>query len=867
MNTKTMTAFACAFALACSAFADAPNWLSGGTLSAWPEVTDAVGGEWDNVDYATYNSDKAALEVETDDSAALTFTADAAKTLGEGTLSVTFTSVIEFNAFDKGKEPTIDANAKAGVILVNDDGSYSYYVLAQDKNDTSKNAWIQHATADSLAAVSVSVKIANSATAGIKTVTYNIAGSEMNYSVVNADNTLSTASYAGSGYVASFGADAEVQTSTLTVDALALATLNARVKEVFVDDVLVSEPYPAIPYGAAVRVVFDGTGNYMITGTKETVYPSVTGNINVSGLPQDAGDVVLAAAKLGDEKYETFAAAYAAATGDGTETITLCQNLNVNGSQTLLIEKSLTIDLGGFEVGSVGDVKTNDYIFDIRNCEVTIKNGMIIRRASINGIQATGTLVRVRGTAATQEASAIWAKLTIEEDLTIKNLGNEDVFIESGKTVPTATSSSVSVRDYAQFIMNGGRIDNAVAETETEPKQHKFAINTRGTGTATINGGIIKGVPIQVSYKEGVAADTTQANSIIIPTDSTAEFEYNPIDDTTRDYVSITRGYGMEPISGGDYDGYYQIAQLTLHTLSYDANGGTGTAPTSVDFYKNDTGVAAAANTFEFAGKQFAGWNTALDGSGTAYAVGAEITLGDADIVLYAQWESAGFTFTIAWSDDTGDIKYQVGDGPEQTLDKTGGSPWTSEAYTDLTTTMKVWAVPAAGHKFTSAASFDLTQASATATFVTVIIPITPGGVVVGQDETGAQYGITNPEWATETGAGTKLQKAVSWAITTGKGTIALLNAAQFATDGTSANEAADAFLLNCSPDDLATAKEAFKVPSITVDAEGNVTVGTPDGAGFNGTIQTLGKSAIDAEEEWGPKADTDTVFKLQLVK
>lgn len=37
-------------------------------------------------------------------------------------------------------------------------------------------------------------------------------------------------------------------------------------------------------------------------------------------------------------------------------------------------------------------------------------------------------------------------------------------------------------------------------------------------------------------------------------------------------------------------------------------------------------------------GYTFTGWNTATDGSGTAYAAGAEITLREEDVTLYAQW-------------------------------------------------------------------------------------------------------------------------------------------------------------------------------------------------------------------------------------
>ena len=67
--------------------------------------------------------------------------------------------------------------------------------------------------------------------------------------------------------------------------------------------------------------------------------------------------------------------------------------------------------------------------------------------------------------------------------------------------------------------------------------------------------------------------------------------------------------------------------------ITFNANGGTGTmAP--------QTGGAPAAinsNTFTYAGSTFLGWNTAADGSGTAYANGATYPF-SSSTTLYAQW-------------------------------------------------------------------------------------------------------------------------------------------------------------------------------------------------------------------------------------
>lgn len=70
--------------------------------------------------------------------------------------------------------------------------------------------------------------------------------------------------------------------------------------------------------------------------------------------------------------------------------------------------------------------------------------------------------------------------------------------------------------------------------------------------------------------------------------------------------------------------------------LAYDANGGEGVMGATEGIVNN--GVTVAQNTFVRDGYEFAGWNTAADGSGTAYAPGATYVLTSGDDVLYAQW-------------------------------------------------------------------------------------------------------------------------------------------------------------------------------------------------------------------------------------
>lgn len=81
-------------------------------------------------------------------------------------------------------------------------------------------------------------------------------------------------------------------------------------------------------------------------------------------------------------------------------------------------------------------------------------------------------------------------------------------------------------------------------------------------------------------------------------------------------------------------------------TVTFDANGGTGSMANQTGIpYNTATPLNTMSGLTAPAGQTFVGWNTAADGSGTAYADGANIKL-TSNITLYAQWGTA-YTITL----------------------------------------------------------------------------------------------------------------------------------------------------------------------------------------------------------------------------
>ena len=98
---------------------------------------------------------------------------------------------------------------------------------------------------------------------------------------------------------------------------------------------------------------------------------------------------------------------------------------------------------------------------------------------------------------------------------------------------------------------------------------------------------------------------------------------------------------------------YTAVWTPNTYTVSFYANGGEGAMDAQSLTYDED--AALSANAFTRAGYTFTGWNTAANGSGTAYAEGQTIqnltTVNDGTVTLYAQWSLDTYTITYRNSD------------------------------------------------------------------------------------------------------------------------------------------------------------------------------------------------------------------------
>ncbi len=134
-------------------------------------------------------------------------------------------------------------------------------------------------------------------------------------------------------------------------------------------------------------------------------------------------------------------------------------------------------------------------------------------------------------------------------------------------------------------------------------------------------------------------------------------------------------------------------ALVTAYTITYNGNGNTsGSVPVAV--VTTGSFTVAAEGDLEKSGYSFTGWNTAADGSGTPYAVGAQV-VPTANMTLYAQWSVPGGTFTkVSGELTSGWYVFGVVESTTvHAINNTVGTSWIK--YTDVTATANVITNPA----------------------------------------------------------------------------------------------------------------------------------------------------------------------------
>jgi Listeria-Bacteroides repeat domain (List_Bact_rpt) len=184
--------------------------------------------------------------------------------------------------------------------------------------------------------------------------------------------------------------------------------------------------------------------------------------------------------------------------------------------------------------------------------------------------------------------------------------------------------------------------------------------STGATGSAEFAASTTVGFPTLTSTAGELYAgsDVNFATDGNMPTGTTAGYtaEVEALNDLLI-YDSDTAAGAQSPSTTADYSNAQSAVGALIYpsstdfTVNFNSNGGTGSeasqsAATATDLSLLSTGTIARA------GFTFSGWNTAANGTGTAYADGASYPF-TASNTLYAQWTATG-PFTVTFNNNGG---------------------------------------------------------------------------------------------------------------------------------------------------------------------------------------------------------------------
>ena len=158
-----------------------------------------------------------------------------------------------------------------------------------------------------------------------------------------------------------------------------------------------------------------------------------------------------------------------------------------------------------------------------------------------------------------------------------------------------------------------------------------------------------------------VTYDPNGATSGTVPTDNNDYSSGDPVTVLGNTGSLVKTGYSFngwntEPNGSGSHynaGGTFNIsANTTLYaewsvnqyTLTYNANGGSGSLPSGGTYDYGTKVDVASGNELSNDPLVFGGWNTANDGSGEKYVAGSKITISE-NTTLYATWKEAGQSF------------------------------------------------------------------------------------------------------------------------------------------------------------------------------------------------------------------------------
>jgi uncharacterized repeat protein (TIGR02543 family) len=151
---------------------------------------------------------------------------------------------------------------------------------------------------------------------------------------------------------------------------------------------------------------------------------------------------------------------------------------------------------------------------------------------------------------------------------------------------------------------------------------------------------------------------------------------------------------------------------VQIYTIAFNGNGSdSGSVPVNTKKYKSgDTVTVSGQGTLKKTGYTFTGWTIASDGSGKLYASGATLTMGTANVTLYAKWTVNLYTITFIKNDSAA-----IGTMSPQSIASGSSANLIANGFTKAGWSFTGWATTSTGAVvYTDSASYAMGTANVT---------------------------------------------------------------------------------------------------------------------------------------------------------
>ena len=252
------------------------------------------------------------------------------------------------------------------------------------------------------------------------------------------------------------------------------------------------------------------------------------------------------------------------------------------------------------------------------------------------------------------------SKLTVNQDAAL--LAGVQATIAEGAEMIVSSGNKVIVYDQDEWNAN----NYVGAYSKTVPVSFAYSRTNRRTAEdlvdaeVNVNGTFsAKGSVYTTASGANIRSDGTGVYSQVgAPGSETVTYQYTQSgSNVTKHEISMTPSKlknadgtytetkEVKPGNSVIYKGgTWLLPSEAKVTITFDPNGGLGDPIIQEVPMNADT--ALNGNTFQKVGYTFNGWNTAANGTGTAYADGATVKLAE-DLTLYAQWQIN--TYKVTW--------------------------------------------------------------------------------------------------------------------------------------------------------------------------------------------------------------------------